>query len=632
MAAGMMCYHRPTMTDSTRRARKSEDTERASKAEVPRRGTPIDCADHHSAAIGPRALLLIAALALFARLAHDASTAHMPLTERLVGDAAGYYDWACRIADGDWIGSQSFYQAPLYPYVLAIGLSILGKGVWIVRLLQACFGVASACFLSIATARLFGRIPGILAGVMLALYAPAIFFDGIVQKTSLAALLLCMLLAAMSWHVRVGRGAAGAAVGVCVALMALTRENALLWIPLLWLWIPFARRRAARGRLIAIGAFASGVALILLPVGIRNYVAAGEFSVTTVQAGPNFYIGNSEHADGRYRPLVRGHETPAFERADAILLAQRAVGRELSSKEVSTYWMSRALDDIRQDPVRWMGLLARKTVMVVNRYEIADVESLYISAEFSPIVRWLDAVWNFGVLVPMAVAGIVLTWQDRRRLWVYYALIVSMVGAVVAFFVLARYRFPLVPLIIPFAAIGVVTLYHRIRDWKGSPPELRRSLYWALGLACATAIFVNQRGPDEGRLDAMAFMNLGVAAAERSDELAATGESAAAKRYFAMAQRQFTLAVRANPSSPEARVNLGQALVRGGRAAEALVHYDAAIDVDPDLAVAHFLRGQTLEMVGRLAEAASAYRRVVQLGVEPVAPMASEALERLSEH
>ena len=60
-----------------------------------------------------------------------------------------------------------------------------------------------------------------------------------------------------------------------------------------------------------------------MPVGVRNVVVADEWSLSTFQAGPNFYIGNSEDADGRYHPLVRGHETPAFERRDATELAER---------------------------------------------------------------------------------------------------------------------------------------------------------------------------------------------------------------------------------------------------------------------------------------------------------------------
>ena len=57
----------------------------------------------------------------------------------------------------------------------------------------------------------------------------------------------------------------------------------------------------------------AGLAFVLLPVGLRNRSVGGEYSLTTFQIGPNFYIGSNADATGRYRPLVRGHETPQFE-------------------------------------------------------------------------------------------------------------------------------------------------------------------------------------------------------------------------------------------------------------------------------------------------------------------------------
>src|SRR4029078_12637983 len=86
-----------------------------------------------------------------------------------------------------------FYQAPLYPYLLGVIYAIAGRHLLLVRIVQAVIGAASCALLGLAAARLFsrpsdearGRRPGIAAGLMLALYAPAIFFDGLLQKSVL---------------------------------------------------------------------------------------------------------------------------------------------------------------------------------------------------------------------------------------------------------------------------------------------------------------------------------------------------------------------------------------------------------------------------------------------------------------
>ena len=46
----------------------------------------------------------------------------------------------------------------------------------------------------------------------------------------------------------------------------------------------------------------------------------------------------------------------------------------------------------------------------------------------------------------------IATWPDRRRLWLVYALALTYAASVVMFFVFARYRYPLVPFLLLFAA------------------------------------------------------------------------------------------------------------------------------------------------------------------------------------
>src|SRR5436309_14444256 len=65
------------------------------------------------------AVLVIFALALTLRIIHIWQMRSSPFFSVLIGDARGYDQWAQRIAGGDWVGRDVFYQAPLYPYFLA---------------------------------------------------------------------------------------------------------------------------------------------------------------------------------------------------------------------------------------------------------------------------------------------------------------------------------------------------------------------------------------------------------------------------------------------------------------------------------------------------------------------------------
>jgi len=559
------------------------------------------------------ALLATIVVALGVRAACVVASSTVPSARHLIGDAAGYYDWALRIAGGEWIGHDAFYQAPLYPYVLAVILKIAGPGVAILRWTQVVWGALGAGCLYLGTRRWFDRKTALIAGVMMACYAPAVFFDGVIQKASLASALLCALIALLPYTPGRVSSVRYSAIGLLMGLLTLTRENTIVWVPIVavWLFLRVGRRSvgaprhgakrftrlertpgdAQRRGAANVALYAIGLAIALVPVAIHNAALGGGWSISTFQAGPNFYIGNHAGASGRYVPLVRGHETPVFERTDATTLAEGDVGHALSQSDVSRYWFGRAWSDIRHHPLDWVRLLIRKMDLTWNRYEIPDAESLYVYAATAPVLGVLGSVWHFGVLCPLAAVGLIASRRRWRDLWVLYALMASMACSVALFYVMARYRFPLVPLLIPFAAAGVGDITRRVRSH-----EFRR-LATRLAVALGVAFVVNRRIQAEPRLNALAWMNVGVSLAE-------AGELEAAVIHFRAAVETF-------PSSAEANNNLAQALAVLDRHGAAIPYYRAARAVAPDLPGVDYNLGVSLERVGRVREALEHYERAV---------------------
>ena len=151
-------------------------------------------------------------------------------------------------------------------------------------------------------------------------------------------------------------------LGATMGALSLTRENALILIGVIVVWCVFGHRdglkavpyRNYAGRAYRQGtpfrasladgpaaAFVIGVALLLLPVAIRNYAVGGGFYLTTSQFGPNLYLGNNPRTDGSAGSLSAGRGSSENERQDAIDLAERATGRRLTPGEVSSYWTTR---------------------------------------------------------------------------------------------------------------------------------------------------------------------------------------------------------------------------------------------------------------------------------------------------
>src|SRR3990170_904648 len=89
-------------------------------------------------------------VSLIVRVAHLFQMRRAPFFTLLMGDAQSYHAWAQRLAAGDWIGSDVFYQAPLYPYFLGLVYMLLGEAPMTVRLCQAVIGSPAGVCLSLA--------------------------------------------------------------------------------------------------------------------------------------------------------------------------------------------------------------------------------------------------------------------------------------------------------------------------------------------------------------------------------------------------------------------------------------------------------------------------------------------------
>jgi Flp pilus assembly protein TadD len=548
------------------------------------------------------------ATALVVRLVHVWQMRETPFFSVLMGDSRGYDAWAREIAGGAWLGDAVFYQAPLYPYFLGVLYSLFGRDLLAVRLVQALAGALASVSIACAGRWLASPAVGVIAGLMLALYPPAIFFDGLIQKSVLDVLLIGAALALIASLIARDEATIASGrwwlLGTTMGALSLTRENALVLVAVLVVWAlrarPTARTvRGSRPQTIARPSvrfhpalsFVAGLALILLPVAARNYVVGGGLYLTTSQFGSNVYIGNNPRSDGSYMSLRAGRGSPEFERLDATTLAEEAQGRRLTPAEVSSYWTERTRAFIAGDPGGWLRLLAWKSWLIVRATEIIDTEAQESHEDYSVLLRWLARVWHFGTLFPLAVVGSWRLWPDRRRLWPLYALIAAYAASVIAFYVVARYRLPLVPLLAVFAAAGVVWLVTVLqrRDTRG--------LAVALAAMALSSVAANWPLHTADARRAITENNLGTALQE--DDRAAD----------AIARYERALAL--DPGYTPALNNLGTALRATGRFADAIAAYDRALALGADAATVHLNRGNALVAGGRLPEAVAAFRQAV---------------------
>ena len=553
------------------------------------------------------ALGAILTLAFALRLAHWWAVRQQPFFAGLVMDSQEYDRWAQEIAAGDWRGSQVFFQAPLYPYFLAVLYSLFGRSLDAAYLVQIALAVAGCYGLYRAGREMAGEGAGLGAALLAAVYGPFLFYDVQLLKESPAVAVTSFLL----WALAAARARARArpgvgrwlGAGVLLGILTLLRENALLLLPFL---LPLAWTREGKGPafLRRSGALAAGLALVLLPVAVRNGLVGGSFLPTTSQGGVNFYIGNNAQADGTYQPIVPGKQIPALERREPARLAEQALGRRLDAGEVSRYWLGRSLDWVRREPGAFLRLQVRKLGMFWSWYEWPDAVDYYHVKTLSPVLRL--PLLEFGGAVLLALAGLVLA---RRRLALFAPVLLFILGwtlSTVVFFLFSRYRLPVMPALL---VLGGVTLAGLAEAW---PAGNRRR---AVGLAAllVTAVLLPRVVGYEPRMDLVEY-NLGRLYDEQ-------GQPAVAREHYKAA---FVL----NPQDFLACLNLGNLAARQGDWATALRFYQRAAALEPRSDDAESNQGGVYLALGDLAQAEAHLERALALNPQNLPALQNQALLR----
>jgi tetratricopeptide (TPR) repeat protein len=427
----------------------------------------------------------------------------------------------------------------------------------------------------------------------------------------------------------------GLCMGAVLGLLGLSRENALVLVFVLPVWVALHfSEEPVLTRLGRVALFFAGLLFVLVPVGLRNLAAGGEFKLTTSQFGANFFIGNNPAADGTYGSIRNKIGEPQLEGHDAKRLAERALARGLSSGEVSDYWFQQSWKYIRSQPGDWLRLLGKKGLMVWNAREVEDSDDYYIYQQWSWLLRYISWINHFGILAPLAAVGLLLTISQWRTLWVLYAMTLALALSVIAFYVFGRYRFPLVPMLALFAGAGLVR-------WVSLYKERRfRPLVVAMIVLLLTGVIVNWplygiNGPGPGGYNNLANayqkqgkVNEAIETARNAIQSQPTygiahynlGNLYASRGRMDLAQRHYEEALRLYPNYADARSNLGQLLAERGDLEAGVQQFRKAIELNPSLNRAHLNLGVALAKQGHLEEAVRPLEEAIRLAPEAAEP------------
>lgn len=575
-------------------------------------------------------------------------------------DAGFHHYWASALATGDWtpphnnpdpgISNTPYLRPPGYPYFLSLIYVLAGPGFIGPRVVQMGLGLLNCALAFVIGRRWYGRSVGLIWAGFMSLYWAFIYFEGELHATVLLIfLLLSMVYLLGRWTERMALPYAVFAGGL-TGLAALVRPNALLLLLVVPVWMLVAAQRRGLGRkgVVAPCALILGAIAVVSPATIRNYLVARDFVLISANGGVNLFIGNNEDATGVCATDIPGigRFHTCFDYPALVASLERKEGRPLEYSEVSSYFRDRAAFFIKNKPTAFLRLTLRKALLFWGPTEIGHNKELHYERRFSNVLSRLPG--DFPTVLATALAGGVMffiisrrrrrggqpetdAWERHPEISVLMILVIlTLFFSVLPFFVAGRYRVPVIPFLLAFAAYGTcsVVRFAVARRWQ-------RAVCWVS--ACAVGCFIlrwpglsiepdlarwhyeqgasYERVRDHERAMDEYSKAIEIVPDEPTWLLAAahllrrTGrlEEAAGhlRRVLALRHVQSCIA--------DAHLALARVSAQQGRTDQAVVHYRESLRADPDAVAVRMELAAFLRKSGRVEEAINECELVVTI-------------------
>lgn len=522
-------------------------------------------------------------------------------------DAEFHDYWARGAVSGDWrtrpahddprIYETPYLRPPGYPLFLALVYWATGSSYVAARMVQMLLGLVNVVLAFGLARALFGRAAGLVSALLLATYWAFIYFEGeLLAPVLLVFLLLAILHLAHLWAVRAGWVFA-LATGIAIGLFSVVRPNGLLFLPVVAGWMVWLCRKEGkkiRSTIQPLLALALGAALAIAPVTVRNAVVGRDTVLISANGGINLFLGNNEEANGQVASEIPGlgRFGTCFDYGPLVQNVEKEVGRPLQHSEVSRYFARRAMRYMAENPARTLALTARKALLFWGPAEITHNQVVHYDRVMSRVLAPLPG--NFSWALSLFLFGATLFALDLRSrnrsqsatpavAGLALLLVLTYFLSFLPFFCAARYRVPIIPVLLLFGSYGIVRVGGTIRRRESRPALVMLVAFGALFLLCSWQVVPYKPDLADWHLRRGASYCLiddrqrGIWHLRRSltlDWANDVGHHALAQaldwdEQWVEAIRHYREALRLAPGNPEIRTHLATAIRRAGHTTEA---------------------------------------------------------------
>lgn len=339
------------------------------------------------------------------------------------------------------------YVTPLYPLFLSAVYMIFGHNMLAVQFLQALIGSLSVLCVYFIAKKIFDEKIGLIAAIIMAFYPHQIFWSGYILTETLYVLIL---LFAILFFIRFceRKTIVNALVaGILLGIAGLARPMAFGFTAFLIIYILWLNKNKMEGLKFSC-IFVIGVLLVSSPWIIRNYSTFGEFIPGSTENWVVFYAGNSPGATGGLDGYITGGK-------DFTSLNFTSLNKSnMSEIEKNQIYKMASLNYLKENPSSFFKIMPRKFWnMWRPNYANASLKNHALMS------------LPYIIMIALALCGIYYSYLKQKNMlkWILYFFIAYNVLVHLIFIGIIRYRLPIEPVLIIFAAYALSYHFHRNR-------------------------------------------------------------------------------------------------------------------------------------------------------------------------
>ncbi len=384
---------------------------------------------------------------------------------------------AKQVINGNYNLADGFYYQPFfYTIYLPLIYKWFGINYFSYVIVQCIAGAGVIWLTGVTAAREFGKISGLIAAFLIATCQYHIFFTPFTLIAVLQSFWIILLLYLTLTAYKNKKLKSWMLVGIVHGFAVVTRGNALCFTPIILVMLFHSLHRNKKKTVYSIGLYLGMAIMVQLPYSIINFQNEGNW-VGASTAGPAVLaLGNTPESPpgGREERAGAGpmeyppsyHEWMRMDNLDD--------NNKISVSRNIVNW-------IKREPFAFLELKFRMFLLFWSQSEIPNNVAMSNNNQAFRVLHW-PIFFRFLFIGSLGITGIILTVFNKRRnlreqSFAWFTLLYMI--ATVAFYILARFRVPILPVLCILGSIPISQLLRQIKK----KPTVRQKRVGAFTLA-----------------------------------------------------------------------------------------------------------------------------------------------------